>query len=113
MKESGNKDIILDYRESSDTLYLYHNPHNDKVTGNLVFRDGPIVDIGRNGNVLSLSVDNASKKLKLSPDEIKSYCEKEKVNFLFERALVNFLDIVENPSRETNKSRFYTVKILG
>lgn len=111
MTEDTNNDVILDYERASDTFNLYCNPSDDEVIGNLSFRKGLILDLGKNGAVLGLSVDQASKNLQMSPDEISNKCDNEEVGLLFERAMAGIIDIDTMPT-DKKRNQFYAVKIV-
>jgi len=50
------------YEEDLDILYIYNNPENEKVAGDLVFGN-LVLDIAENGKVLGVEIDCASRYL--------------------------------------------------
>jgi len=60
-----------DYEEDLDILYIYNNPMNEKVEGNLVFGN-VVIDIGENGKVLGVEIDCASKLFKFSMEQLNN-----------------------------------------
>ena len=60
-----------DYEEDLDILYIYNNPMNEKVEGNLVFGN-VVIDIGKNGGVLGVEIDCASKLFKFPMEQLNN-----------------------------------------
>lgn len=57
------------YEEDLDILYIYNNPENQKVAGNLVLGNF-VLDLAKNGKVLGIEIDCASKIFKTTPENL-------------------------------------------
>ncbi len=60
-----------DYEEDLDILYIYNNSENEEVEGNIVF-ENIVVDIGKNGKVLGVEIDCASKLFNFPSDQLNN-----------------------------------------
>ena len=58
------------YEEDLDILYIYNNPKDEKVSGNLILGN-MILDVGENGKVLGIEIDCASKFFRFPSEQIK------------------------------------------
>jgi uncharacterized protein YuzE len=61
--------VKIDYDSKMDILYIYKE--NEKSKFSFEVMDNYIVDVGFNSNVVGLQINNISKLLKISKNELK------------------------------------------
>jgi len=60
-----------EYAKDLDILYIHNNSENEKVAGNLVIGN-MVLDVGKNGKVLGVEIDCASKFFKFPAEQFKN-----------------------------------------
>lgn len=63
--------MAYEYEEDLDLLYIKNYDEDKKVFTNLVIGN-MVIDIAKNGKILGIEIDCASKFFKLTPEQLKS-----------------------------------------
>ena len=91
---------MYDYEEDLDTLYIYNNDSNEKVEGSLVFGN-VVIDIGKNGKVLGVEIDCASRLFKFPIEQLNNL-KVAKVEVMKLGKMVTFGIVLATTTKEYN-----------
>ena len=102
---------MYDYEEDLDVLYIYNNPSNKMVEGNLVL-ENMVLDIGREGEILGAEIDCASKFLNLPLDYLKNL-KTAQIKIIKFRNMIKFEVNLVNNAGNSASFQFVNLKNAG